>query len=103
MTKTRTAAETDNTVLNEGEVVYTHTQPAERQAWRVVAGQLVGEYALQYQFSGKTAQAANGAIVETDGSVWRYFTGNDDMSHRRYFNGLNNAKAACKRHYARNN
>jgi hypothetical protein len=98
-----TAAKLDETILNEGEVVYTETQADERQAWRVVAGQIVGEYALQYQFKGKCAQAANGAVVETDGSVWRYFTGNDDMSHRRYFQGFRNAKAACKRHYARNN
>lgn len=98
-----TARDIDSASLKTGEVVYTETQPGERQAWRVVAANIVGTYWLQYQFSGMTTQAISGAIVETDGSTWRFYTGNDDMSHRREFGGFKQAKAACKRHYARNN
>lgn len=100
---TKTANQIDETKFNEGDVIATLTQPGERQAWRVVAGQFVGEYALQYQFSGTTSRSISGAIAESDGSTWRYFTGNDDMSHRRYFTGIRNAKSAMKRHYDRNN
>lgn len=95
-------AHIDETPFNVGEAVQTLTKPGERQAWRIVAGEFVGEYALQYQFSGTTS-IVHGAIIETDGSTWRYFTGNDDMSHRRYFQGIRNARAAMRRHYARNN
>jgi len=89
MTK-RTAAEIDATAFETGEVIETMTIPGERMPWRIVAGEFVGEFSLQYEFSTKNAQ-------------WRNFTGNDDMSHIRYFQGIRNARAAMKRHYARNN
>jgi hypothetical protein len=82
--------ELDDTKFSTGDVIATYCKDFDRMAWRIVAGDLVGEYGLQYEFSRSKDQ-------------WRWFTGNDDMSHRRYFTGIKNAKAACKRHYERNN
>jgi len=86
----KSANEINDCMPSTGDVIATYGVDGDRMKWRIVAGDLVGDFGLQYEFSRTKDE-------------WRWFTGNDDMSHRRYFTGIANAKAACKRHYAANN